>query len=162
MKWSFLLLCFLMLPLTIAPRGNSVPLGFELRETKEELKLDYDVSVVDHDTGRVTLVITLKDDGRLKPIRNVDLYIPSKKKHAGGGFMSDLSLSLDLREAEGHRVARVHISKELAEKAELRVKTNHLDGKQEPMTWYYHRIKFKDFPAKKQGKAGDDASKKSD
>ena len=153
MNRLFLIVCFVILPLTVGFSGGSMPMGFELAESKEELKLDYDVSIVDHDTGRVTLVFTPKDDGRLKPVSNVDLYIPSDKKHVGGGVMSDLSLSLDLREVEGQRIARVHIAKELAENAQLKIKTNHLDGKREPRTWYYHKISFKDFAAKKQGEA---------
>jgi len=140
--------------------STTLPLGFELGQTKEELKLQYDVAATDHGTGRVTLVFTLKDDGRLKPIRSVDLYVPSDEKHEGGGRKSDLSLSLDLRKADDARVARVHITKELAARAELHVVTDHLDGKQEPLTWYYHSIKFKDFPAHKQGEEHDDSPPK--
>ena len=39
-------------------------LGHELSETKEQLKLEYDLSVTDHGTGRVTLVLP---DGSIDP-----------------------------------------------------------------------------------------------
>jgi len=115
-------------------------LGFELGETKEQLKLKYDVSVYDHGTGRVTVKLTIADEGRLKPLRSVDLHFPSKDKYADGGYMSDLTTSLATQKEDGKLVARVHLKKEWAERAEIRLNTATLDGKQEALTWYYHRI----------------------
>ena len=119
--------------------------GFELGETKQQLKLGYEVAVKDHGTGRVTITFTLADDGRLKPLDSIDLSIPSKDKHKSGGFMSDLSLSLATRKVDGKQVASVHLKKELAERAQIQLKTRSLDGKQEPLTWYYHRIRIVDY-----------------
>ncbi len=119
--------------------------GLGLGESKEELKLDYEVSIKDHGTGRVTVVFTLVDEGRLKPITSVDLSILSEKKHKGGGHMSDLSLSLATRKVDGRQVARIHLRKDLAEKAELHLTTGTLDGKRERMTWYFYAIPLADF-----------------
>jgi hypothetical protein len=115
-------------------------MGFELGETKEQLKLKYEVSAYDHGTGRVTVTLKIADEGRLKPLRSVDLHFPSKDKHADGGYMSDLSLSLATQKEDGKLVARVHLKKEWAEMAEMQLKTSFLDGKQQALTWYYHRI----------------------
>jgi hypothetical protein len=116
-------------------------LGHELGETKEQLRLKYDVSVYDHGTGRVTVTFTLEDEGRLKPLSSVDLHFPSKDQHAGGGHMSDLTVSLAMSKADdGKQTARIHLKKEFAEQAELQLKTWHLDGHHSPRTWYYHNI----------------------
>jgi hypothetical protein len=117
-------------------------LGFKLSETKEQLKLDYEVSATDHGTGRVTLVLTLAEEGRLGPLSGVQLVVPSE---AGTGHV-DLSVSLNTEKRDdGTTVARVHLKKELAERAEFQLRTWHLDGKQTPRTWYYHSIPFADY-----------------
>jgi hypothetical protein len=118
----------------VVTAGQVWGLGFILGQTKEELKLQYDVSVYDHKTGRVTVTITITDDGRLNPIESIDLHFPSADKHVGGGNMSDLSLSLATRQDGGKRTARVHLRKEWAQKAELWLTTSTMDGKYDPMS----------------------------
>jgi len=130
------------------PTSFALAMGFQLGESKEELKLQYDLSVYDHDTGRVTIEFSLTDAGRLTPITSVDLSIPSDEKHDGGGFKSDLTMSMALRKDATKRVGRVHIRKDWAERAEIQIKTGHLDGKQEPLTWYYHSIPLKELVAR--------------
>lgn len=130
------------------PASFAWALGFELGESKEELELKYDVSIYDHDTGRVTVTFTLEDAGRLKPISSVDFHIPSKEKHEGGGYKSDLTLSMGLREDGKKQVGRIHIRKDWAERGMIQIKTSHLDGKQELATWYYHSIPLKDLVAR--------------
>ncbi|MCA9025673.1 MAG: hypothetical protein KDA86_10715 [Planctomycetaceae bacterium] len=130
------------------PASFAWALGFQLGESKEKLKLKYDVSVYDHDTGRVTIEFSLIDAGRLAPITSVDLSIPSDEKHDGGGFKSDLTMSMALRNDGTQQVSRVHIRKDWAERAEIQIKTGHLDGKQEPLTWYYHSIPLKELIAR--------------
>jgi hypothetical protein len=115
-------------------------LGFQLGETKEQLKLNYDVSVVDHGTGRVTVTLTIADEGRLKPLDSVDLAIPGQDKNKDGSHWMDLVVSVDARKEDGKSTARVHINKELAKRAEIHLKTSNLDGKQLALTWYYHVI----------------------
>jgi hypothetical protein len=115
--------------------------GLGLGETKEQLNLKYDVSVVDHGTGRVTVNLTIADEGRLKPLDSVDLVVPSKD---GTGFV-DLALSLATREVDGKRSVSVHLKRELAERAEIHLRTSSLDGKQEPLTWYYHAIPIAEY-----------------
>lgn len=124
----------------LIPANLALALGFQLGESKEQLKLKYDISVYDHDTGRVTITFSLEDDGRLAPISSIDLSIPSKERHTSGGYKSDLTMSMATRKEGSKRVARIHIRKDWAERAQIRLKTVNLDGKQEPMTWYYHAI----------------------
>lgn len=113
-------------------------LGEGLSETKEQLKLQYDVSSTDHGTGRVTINLTIADQGRLKPLDSVDLLIPA----SDGTNYVDLSVPLATREVDGKLHVRAHLKKELAERAVLQLKTHRLDGKETPLTWYYHDIPY--------------------
>lgn len=127
---------------TILVANLAWALGFQLGETKEQLKLKYDVSVVDHGTGRVTVKLTIVDEGRLKPLDlGVDFVIPSKD---GTGHV-DLSLSLDRRTVDGKSVVSVHLQRELAERAEIHLKTDRLDGRVSPLTWYYYVIPIAEY-----------------
>ena len=116
-------------------------LGRQLSETKEQLKLDYKVSAVDHGTGRVTVNVTIADAGRLKPLDSVYLVVPSKD---GTGF-ADLSVSLAAKEVDGKLRVSVHLARELAERAEIQLRTSSLDGKKEALTWYYHVIPIAEY-----------------
>lgn len=111
-------------------------IGFELGETKEELKLKYEVKASDHKTGRVTVTLTLEDEGRLGPLDSIDLQIADA---AGPGYV-DLSISLAVRKVDGKQVVTVHLLRSLAERASLQLRTHSLDGKKQGLTWYYHAI----------------------
>ena len=58
--------------------GRAWGLDFGLGETKDELKLKYDIAVEEHtfdgaSTCRGTVVLTLANEGRLKPLDGVDV-----------------------------------------------------------------------------------------
>lgn len=120
-------------------------LDFCLAETKEELKLKYDIAVEEHSfngtsTGRVTVVLTIADEGRLKPLDGVQLGIPSQEKNKDGNNWMDLDLLIDMRKAnDGKRVGRVHIRKDWAERGGIRLNTRTMDGKP-GLTGMYHVI----------------------
>lgn len=138
----------------VLPASLVWALGEQLGETKEQLKLKYDVSVKDHGTGRVTVVLTIADQGRLKPLYSVHLVVPAKDRDKDGSGYVDLSVSLATREIDGKQVARIHLLKELAERADFQLRTSHLDGKQQLSLWHYHVIPiaeyFKDAGQKKK------------
>lgn len=108
----------------------------------------YDVSVYDHDTGRVTINFTLLDTGRLTLITSVDLHVASNEEHDGGGFKFDITMSMALRKDGANQIGRVQIRKDWAERAEIHIKTAQIDGKQEPLTWHYHAIPLKELVAR--------------
>jgi hypothetical protein len=122
--------------------GRASGIGFYLGETKEELKLKYDVVVHDHGDGRVTIEFTLADEGRLKPLDEVQFYIQAKQPDKGGGYAADLLVSIDMVKTEGggKRVGRVEILNELAERAEIVLNTHTLDGKTDLSTRLHHAI----------------------
>jgi hypothetical protein len=126
--------------------GVAWGIGFVLGETKEELKLKYDIAVQDHGTGRVTIVLTLADEGRLKPLDEVQLVIPDEEKNADGNYWMDLVVAIDMREADtGERVGRVHIKKELAQRAQIQLNTHTMDGNLDPRTRLHHVIPIADY-----------------
>ena len=115
-------------------------LGLELGESKEELKLKYDVSVTDHGTGRVTVVLSIADTGRLGDLTAIEFDVPPAE---GTGYV-DLSVALAPRVEDGKQVVRVHGLRELVQRGHLQLNTGGLDGKVEPLTWYYHVIPIAD------------------
>lgn len=135
------LVAFVTCALLVLAAGYAWALGEGLAESKEELKLDYEVSVMDQGGARVTVKLTIADAGRLKPLTSVNLLIPSQAGEEGGGGLADLSLALAVEKVDGKQVARVHLLRESAERAEILLSTSTLDGKQaSSRTWYYHAI----------------------
>jgi hypothetical protein len=127
-------------------------IGFSLGQTKDELKLKYEIAVEDHKTGRVTVVFTLADEGRLKPLDEVQLVVPAQEKNKDGSRWMDLVVSIDMIKTDGgKRVGRVHLLKELAERAEIQLNTHTMDGKLDRLTRLHHVIPIakllKDAPA---------------
>ena len=58
-----------------------------------------------------------------------------------GSHWMDLVVSIDMTNADGgKRVGRVHILKELAERAEIQLNTHTLDGKKDLLTRLHHVI----------------------
>lgn len=122
----------------VAPLAWAI--GEQLSESKDELRLKYDLELTDHKSGRVTLTLTLQDQGRLKPLDSIELLIPGEDQT---GYV-DLSVSLAVQEVEGRQRVRVHLKKELAERAEIQLRTHTLDGRESLRTWYFHTIPLRD------------------
>jgi len=115
---------------------------FGIGQSKEELGLKYE-SVVDHGTGRVTIVLDIADAGKLKPINSISLYIPEE----GTTGRPDLMVSLATTKVDGKTQVRAHMKKELAERAQLQLKTTSdpRTGKPTPLTRYYFTIHVDEF-----------------
>jgi hypothetical protein len=121
--------------------GLAWGMGEILGQTKEELKLGYGVVVRDlGGTGRVSIEFTLTDEGRLKPLDGVELMVPARETDKAGGHFMDLVVPVELKLENGKRVARVQLTRELAERAEIWLTTHTFDGKQLVMTRYHHVI----------------------
>jgi hypothetical protein len=92
-----------------------------------------------HDSGRVTVNLTITDQGQLKPLDSVQLAVPSRDK---SGYY-DLSLSLATETVDGKLTARAHLSRDLVEHAEFHLTTHTPpdgNGEKSERTWYYHAI----------------------
>lgn len=119
-----------------APAGAGRKAGFELRETKEELKLGYDVRVSDNGGGRTSVTFTLADEGRIKPITSVQVAVPSADK---SGYF-DVVATLSPFERDGKKVYVLQLTRDLTERGELDLVTQTMDGKRMVMEWAYHRV----------------------
>jgi hypothetical protein len=149
LRWSAVLL---VVAVSFRAADRAWGEGFSLHQTKDELKLKYDVAVQDHGTGRVTVVFTLADEGRLKPLEAVQLVVPAQEQNPDGSHWMDLVVSIDMSETDGDkRVGRVHLLKGLAERAEIQLNTHTMDGKLDRFTRLHHVIPIakymKDAPA---------------
>lgn len=116
-----------------------------LGQTKEELKLKYDVSVRDLGNGRVFVFFTITDAGRLSPLRSIELQIPGRDKDKEGRYPPDLALSLATRKTDGGEQTGLELTKKLAGRAEIWLTAAQLDGKQMPLTGYVYRIPLAHF-----------------
>ncbi|QDT29488.1 hypothetical protein [Gimesia panareensis] len=118
-------------------------LGFEIGDSKEKLGLKYDLQLTDHGTGRVTVNLTIDDPGKLKPLQSVWLVIPAE---SGTGYV-DLSIELAKHNTDGQLRVRAHLKKELAERAQLQLRTltNPRTGQAEPLSWFYYVIPLKEY-----------------
>jgi len=117
-------------------------LGFQLGQSTEELELKYDVNCTVHASGRVTVNLVIAEQGRIKPIEDVQLTIPSDD----GTGHADLVVSLATKEVDGKLRARAHLARDLADRASIRLVTwtDPKTGKPTPLTWYYHLIRIAD------------------
>jgi hypothetical protein len=104
--------------------------GAILSETKEQLKLQYDVAVIESIRGHISVTFTLADEGRLKPITGVHLYIPAEKAEKNGGRYADLYVPLGMKSVDGKQAVNFELTKEWAGRAEIQLITLTLDGKQ--------------------------------
>jgi hypothetical protein len=132
----------LAIAFVIGSAGRAWALRGILGQSKDELKLKYDVSVRDLGNGRVFVRFALADEGRLKPIRSVDLEIPGtdKDKDKNGGIPPELSVSLAMSPADGTQVTQFELTKELAQRAQIWLISPALDGKDEGLSGVIHII----------------------
>ena len=117
-------------------------LGVEIGQSKDELGLKYELAATVHDSTRVTVQLTITDQGKLKPLDSVSLDIPSSDK---SGYF-DLAVAMATTNIDGNLVATAHLSRELADRAEIRLKTHSSPdgGPRSDRSWYYFSIPVKD------------------
>ncbi len=135
----------LALPVTLVALFTfTVPafgLGHELGQSKEELGLKYNFKATEHESGRVSVQLTVQDMGKLKELQSIQLVVPSDD---GTGYF-DLVVTLETTKSAGEVHARAHMSGALAKRAAIRLVTNvnPNDGRKYRRSWYYHNIEVK-------------------
>ncbi len=112
-----------------------------LGPSRDEWQLKYDVTVEDADSETLTVVFTLADEGRLKPIYSIDAVAFSKQTDRQGGRSYDLNEPIKLQPTkDGERTGRVQIPKRLIDRAKIRIITLTLDGKRQPSGGVFYDI----------------------
>lgn len=119
---------------------------YRLGPSKDEWGLKYDVAVQDADSDEVTVVFTLADEGRLKPIYSIELVAFSKQTDSQGGRSYDVKEPIELKPTEdGRRAGQVQIRKEFLDRAKIRILTQMVDGKRQPSGGSYVDIPLSKF-----------------
>lgn len=120
-----------------------------LGPSKDEWGLKYDVAVSDAGNDKLTVLFTLADEGRLKPIYSIHLVAFSKQTDSQGGRSYDAKLPLELKMTQdGRRVGQVQIRKEFADRAMFRILTLTVDGKRQTAGAAYYDIPIVKFMSK--------------
>jgi hypothetical protein len=114
--------------------GRSWAIYNVLGPSKDEWGLKYDVQVKDAGGDKATVVFTLADEGRLKPLYSVELIVMSRETDNQGGHSYDVKAPIKLKTTEdGRRTGEVQIRKDLLDRAQIRILTDRFDG--QPQRW---------------------------
>jgi hypothetical protein len=126
--------------------GRSWAMYHGLGPSKDEWKLKYDVEVNAADSDTLTVVFTLADEGRLKPIYSIELIAFSRQTDSQGGRAYDVKAPIQLkRTKDGKRAGQVQIRKEFVDRAMIRILTLTVDGQQQLSGAAYYDIPLKKF-----------------
>jgi hypothetical protein len=121
--------------------GHSWAIRYGLGPSKDEWKMKYDVEVHDAGGDKLTVVFTLADEGRLKPIYSIDLIAFSKQVDNQGGRSYDLLEPIKLKAtADGKHVGEAQMRKDLVDRAKIRIITLTVDGKRQPSGGVFYEI----------------------
>ena len=73
-----------------------------LGPSKDEWGLKYDVQINDAGGNNVTVVFTLADEGRLKPLTTIELYAFNPQTDEQGGHSYDVKQTIELKPTPFH------------------------------------------------------------
>ena len=95
--------------------------------------MKYDVAIEDEDSDTLTVVFTLEDEGRLKPIYSIDVVAFSKQTDSQGGRAYDVMEPIKFeKSSDGKRTGQVQFPKKFVDQAKIRIISLTLDGKRQP------------------------------
>jgi hypothetical protein len=142
-RWSMGLLAVATLVL-MADSAWAIRQG--LGPSPDDWGLKYNVTVEDNDSDMVTVVFTVADDGRLKPIYSIDLVAFSKQTDGQGGRSYDANERIELKStADGKRSGQAQIRKEFLDRAKIRLISLTFDGKRQPSGGVFYDIPVKKY-----------------
>ena len=117
--------------------GRSWAIYNGLGPSRDDWKLKYDVEVYAADRDTLTVVFTLTDGGRLKPIYSIDLVAFSQPDSDGGrSYLAKAPIVLKPTN-DGKRSGQARIRKEFADRALFRILTLTVDGRRQQFAAYY-------------------------
>jgi hypothetical protein len=131
---------------TLLTSGPSWAVYNVLGPSKDEWGLKYEVQVSDAGRGTLTVVFTLADEGRLKPLSLIELIALSKETDNQGGHSYDVRVPIVLKPTQdGRRAGQVQIRKEFADRARIRILTDRVDGQPRQSGWACYEIPINKF-----------------
>jgi hypothetical protein len=117
-----------------------------LSPSKDEWGLKYDVEINDAGGDTVTVVFTLADEGRLKPLSTIELYVFNPQTDEQGGHAYDVKETIELRPTkDGRRVGQAQMPKKFVNKAKIRILTKTVDGKHQQPGFADYEIPIRKF-----------------
>jgi hypothetical protein len=126
--------------------GKSWAVFHALPPSKDEWGLKYDVEVAPADGDKVTVVLTMADEGRLKSVYSYHVVAFSKQTDSQGGRSYDVKAPLVLKPTQdGQRTGQVQIRKDLVDRAMIRVLTLNVDGKRQTAGAAYYDIPLRKY-----------------
>ncbi len=132
---------FLVVAAIVLMSDRSWAIRHGLAPSKDEWKLKYDVAVEDTGSDTLTIVFTLADEGRLKPIYSIDLVAFSKQTDNQGGRSYDVMEPIKLKPTQdGKRAGKVQLRKEFVDRAKIRIITLTVDGQRQPSGGVFYDI----------------------
>lgn len=133
-RFSRLATAMLVVAATLLMSGRSWAIYNLLGPSKDEWGLKYDVQVNDAGGDTATVVLTVADEGRLRPFYSVELIAMSKDTDSQGGHGYDVKAPIVLKPTQdGRRVGQVKIRKQFLDRAQIRILTDKVDGR--PQQW---------------------------
>jgi hypothetical protein len=125
--------------------GRCWAIYYGLGPSKDEWGLKYDVAVHDADGDNLTVVFTLADEGRLKPIYSASVVALSNPNRDGGQTHL-VNARIDLKSTkDGKLPGQAQIRKEFADRAMIRILTLTVDGRRQTSGAAYYDIPLKKF-----------------
>jgi hypothetical protein len=141
-----LVMTLLVATVTLLMSGRCWAVYNVLGPSKDEWGLKYDVQVSDAGGGTLTVVFTLADEGRLKPLSLIELIAFSKETDNQGGHTYDVKAPIVLKPSQdGRRAGHVQIRKEFADRAQIRILTDRVDGQPQQSGWACYEIPMNKF-----------------
>jgi len=117
-----------------------------LGPSKDEWGLKYDVKINDAGSDTVTIVFTLADEGRLKPLSTIELYAFNKETDEQGGHAYDVKETIELKPTkDGRRVGQAQMPKKFVDRAKIRILTKTVDGKRQQPGFADYEIPIRRF-----------------
>jgi len=143
---SRLAMAILVVAAILLTSGHSWAIYDVLGPSKDEWGLKYDVQINDRGDGTVTVVFTLADEGRLKPLSSIELYVFNREADNQGGHAYDVKEPIELKPTkDGRRVGQAQMRKEYVDRAKIRILTKTVDGKHQQPGFADYEIPIRKF-----------------
>jgi|GEM_PF-1099596 len=121
-----------------------------LGPSKDEWGLKYEVQVNDAGGDTVTVVFTLADEGRLKPLSSIELFAFSKETDNQGGHSYDVKEPIELKATrDGRQAGQVRMRKEFLNRAQIRILTKMVDGRLQQPGYAAYEVPISKFMKKR-------------
>ncbi len=136
----------LVVAVTLLMSGRSWAVYNVLGPSKDEWGLRYEVQVTDAGDGTLSVVFTLVEEGRLKPLSLIELIADSTETDSQGGHAYVVKAPIVLKPtSDGRRAGQVQIRKEFADRARFRILAKNVDGQPQQSGWASYEVPLNKF-----------------